>query len=349
MKVIDNILLEWSYKCPDGIVDLNDPDKVKILFEILKPYLKEDIDDDILNVLTNIDNVNTKEKVLKYLQKLNKKEDKIEDEVEDTLEKELKAKGFNEEITEYISLLASKYEITDELKDYLKSNQLLSLSDLGTSGNLYDIIKTKTDFPEGFIKRIMTYTPSEGNKALGIGEIALALFFDAKKQKIGDIEINGKTIELKGSGARFPGTGTGRSGDISSLYQDFNNKYPNIKLGPKSSSLAFYISQITKQDPNSLNFINDELNKLYPNAGNNIKLKNEDISDIESIKNVLFKKYIDNYVKAYKENDYYMLISKITSDYELYTSEELVKAASDGTISFISTQSKSNSYPQLDI
>jgi hypothetical protein len=67
MKVIDNILLEWSYRCPDGIVDLNNSDKVKILFEILKPLLKEDIDDDILNVLTNIDDTDTKEKVLKYL------------------------------------------------------------------------------------------------------------------------------------------------------------------------------------------------------------------------------------------------------------------------------------------
>jgi hypothetical protein len=235
------------------------------------------------------------------------------------------------------------------LKDYLKSNQLLSLSDLGKKGNLYDIIKTKTDFPEGFIKRIMTYTPSEGNKGLGIGEIALALFFDAKKQKIGDIKIEGKTIELKGTGARFPGTGTGRSGDISSLYQDFANKYPGIELKAKNSSLAFYISQIIKQDPNSLNFINDELDKLYPNADSTIKLKNEDIFNIESIKKVLYKKYIDNYVKAYKENDYYMLISKISSDYELYTPDELVNAANDGTISFITTQTKSNSYPQLDI
>jgi len=71
MKVIDNILLEWSYQCSDGIVDLNDPNKVKILFEILKPLLKEDIDDDILNALINTD-TDTKEKVLKQLQKQNK-------------------------------------------------------------------------------------------------------------------------------------------------------------------------------------------------------------------------------------------------------------------------------------
>lgn len=35
MKVIDKILNEWSFRCHDGIVDLNDPKKVRILKEIL--------------------------------------------------------------------------------------------------------------------------------------------------------------------------------------------------------------------------------------------------------------------------------------------------------------------------
>ena len=35
MKVIDKILLEWSFRCHDGIVDLNDPTKMSILNEIL--------------------------------------------------------------------------------------------------------------------------------------------------------------------------------------------------------------------------------------------------------------------------------------------------------------------------
>ena len=35
MNVIDKILLEWSYKCHDGIVDLNDPKKLIILQEMI--------------------------------------------------------------------------------------------------------------------------------------------------------------------------------------------------------------------------------------------------------------------------------------------------------------------------
>jgi hypothetical protein len=38
MTVIDKILNEWSFRCHDGIVDLNDPKKKAILESILKEY-----------------------------------------------------------------------------------------------------------------------------------------------------------------------------------------------------------------------------------------------------------------------------------------------------------------------
>lgn len=38
MEVIDQILSEWSFRCHDGIVDINDPKKKAILEEILKEF-----------------------------------------------------------------------------------------------------------------------------------------------------------------------------------------------------------------------------------------------------------------------------------------------------------------------
>jgi hypothetical protein len=49
MKVTDEILNEWSFRCHDGIVDLNDPKKLRILKEILNENgisLNEAIDSD---------------------------------------------------------------------------------------------------------------------------------------------------------------------------------------------------------------------------------------------------------------------------------------------------------------
>ena len=41
MTVIDKILREWSFRCHDGIVDINDPIKLSILNEILGFNLDE--------------------------------------------------------------------------------------------------------------------------------------------------------------------------------------------------------------------------------------------------------------------------------------------------------------------
>jgi hypothetical protein len=61
MEVIDKILREWSFRCHDGIVDMNDPKKKAILEEILKEFnidlLEEGQDEedltDIFKILGN--------------------------------------------------------------------------------------------------------------------------------------------------------------------------------------------------------------------------------------------------------------------------------------------------------
>jgi len=58
MEVIDKILNEWSFRCHDGIVDMNDPKKKAILEEILKEFnvdlLNEDQDGQLTNIFSYI-------------------------------------------------------------------------------------------------------------------------------------------------------------------------------------------------------------------------------------------------------------------------------------------------------
>ena len=67
MKVTDEILNEWSFRCHDGIVDLNDPKKLRILKEILDEngisLLKEDQDDEIANIFSYIGDENLLTKI----------------------------------------------------------------------------------------------------------------------------------------------------------------------------------------------------------------------------------------------------------------------------------------------
>jgi hypothetical protein len=76
MKVTDEILNEWSFRCHDGIVDLNDPKKLSILKEILDEngidLLKEGQDEedltDIFKILGNAGEI-TKTKTFNILAK----------------------------------------------------------------------------------------------------------------------------------------------------------------------------------------------------------------------------------------------------------------------------------------
>lgn len=82
MKVTDEILNEWSFRCHDGIVDLNDPKKRAILDEILKEYnlvLNEsnqsfedyistkNFSPGVIKQLLNIDS-NTQNRILNFVQ-----------------------------------------------------------------------------------------------------------------------------------------------------------------------------------------------------------------------------------------------------------------------------------------
>jgi hypothetical protein len=79
MTVIDKILNEWSYRCSDGIVDMNNPTKVAILNAILEEngvdLLKEDQNNDLEDIFDYLGNDKTLtkiqvfDKLAKYTQK----------------------------------------------------------------------------------------------------------------------------------------------------------------------------------------------------------------------------------------------------------------------------------------
>jgi hypothetical protein len=79
MKITDEILNEWSFRCHDGVVDLNDPKKLRILKEILDEnginFLTEDQDNDLTNIFSYLGNdksltkVQVFDKLAEYTQK----------------------------------------------------------------------------------------------------------------------------------------------------------------------------------------------------------------------------------------------------------------------------------------
>ena len=135
MIVTDEILNEWSFRCHDGVVDLNDPIKLSVLNEILKEYdlhLNEDNSIDYTKTL-NAKEVAKNRKVGGY------RGDKVVSFVND--KKPFTLKNGNEIVLDFIN---------DEIQDIftkreyskLTSNQIIFVDDNNNEYKLEDIVKT---------------------------------------------------------------------------------------------------------------------------------------------------------------------------------------------------------------
>ena len=135
MIVTDEILNEWSFRCHDGVVDLNDPKKLSVLNEILNEYdlhLNEDNSIDYTKTL-NAKEVTKNRKVGGY------RGDKVIAFVND--KKPFTLKNGNEVVLDFTN---------DEIQDIfakreynkLTSNQIVFTDDSGNEYKLEDIVKT---------------------------------------------------------------------------------------------------------------------------------------------------------------------------------------------------------------
>lgn len=160
MKVIDNILLEWSYRCSDGIVDMNNPDKVKILNEILA------------------------ENNIELDEAQSKKEKSIEEEDISDIGKiisTLKTAGIRKDVLDNIKSILSNYN-PSQLSNFISKFRTYNIN------NTPEIYKQFSDF-----FNITT-------KGLGRGEVMLIMGLKDSKsggQSSKDIEIGGEVYEVK--------------------------------------------------------------------------------------------------------------------------------------------------------
>jgi len=351
MKVIDTILLEWSYRCPDGIVDLNDPNKAKILFEILKPLLKEDIDDDILNVLTNIDDAETKDKVLKYLQSINQKEEKVEDKLEENITQKLEAKNITDSLTDLIIHYSTKYKNLKEVSDYL-NNPTVTHSNLLSNNNLTTLFEP-IKLSDSYKNKIINLAGSVGNVAVGKGEIALVMFLKyAEKYKApkkpkksknaeteptevqskGDIKVENVVLEVKRGESILAPTDYTKRATKSNLFgsgkaKDFVDNY-NIDTKVKST----WVSQITSVDADEKE-IKEVIKEIYP--GLSIDFNEVNMQSAEEVNTAIGLALAKEYLKDKKllfinDQNEYACIENYNSFEQLVRKKDIsFKLASD--------------------
>jgi len=215
MNVIDKILNEWSFRCHDGIVDMNNTKKVSILKEVL---IEEGIDDDIVDAVLNLpkDDQASEEKKQKALAVLtgtssdekDKEIEQIKDEVSPKDFKTIynrvipyleKDKGLpNKETLALISTFVLKDE-EEDLINYYKANHKFNINSDESILNVPIKGGLKEDTVEDIYK--MFSGGAGGGKGVGKEEYFLVAFYNnvKKEKQKGDLIIDGEKYEVKGN------------------------------------------------------------------------------------------------------------------------------------------------------
>lgn len=220
MDSLDKFFKKYSYKFPKGYPDLNDEQDVNLLADLLENMgiklqekqqlsidFPEDLDGEIKQLTSTLDDKDIKRKIIKILKKANKKED-IYDEDE--------VKGIKSNILKILKdekKLASNYanavyRISLDLGEYKKLNSYLenpTITTLPKNGNLEDLF-----IPTSLSKDFITELIELYGRSTGKGEVALITFLKnctargGKKEEdtSGDIKLNGNPIEVK-QGSKF--------------------------------------------------------------------------------------------------------------------------------------------------
>ena len=300
MTVIDQILNEWAFRCHDGIVNMNDPKKVRILNEILEKYNlveqeeEQSIDDKINTILSSLTD-DEKSKIYKSLVKAKNKIRKVEDKDNEEIKKALEKKQIPEDIIEYIVLKADNQDQTEEIKNIIDN---ITFSSLPVEGNLNEFAKKKIEN----IKWLNDLNVSQAGLSLGKGEILLTILFNGAKlststQKKIDIVIGtaGKTanVEVKQKGAVISKEGR------SSAYQEMWFKpIFEPKKGEKENKISFkdkyqLSSKLSTWTPifdrfnnlpneEKVSYVKD-INKLLPKYGFEGELSTNDFSTLKKL------------------------------------------------------------------
>lgn len=341
MAVIDKILNEWSYRCSDGIVDLTDATKVKILFEILR----EDIDDDLLNALVKAD-PDTKAKVLKFIKKSTSKtsEKGSEDGFYSYLDKHNLNSAHIGALSDQIFEILSNNDDLDKFNEYRKSSPY-SLSGLSQTGNILTTLG-ETGVSQDSLVQLLNLIGQEGGRGIGKGEILLALFFsDAKiSEGKGDLTSSEGSVEIKGSGARLGDRGTNTSiftnSDLAKLAIDY--EIEDVRIDTLVASLA-------EEADNNLVYKTtvDFLKNIFTQIDITAYFPPDAIKSIVTMRNVLNKIYVLNYLtKEGIDRMIYIDTKARQGSYVSFTPDEMTEIINSNLIK-INSFTASNMNPQL--
>jgi hypothetical protein len=350
MNITDKIVKEWSWRCSKGYPDINNPEDKKILDQLLQewgapkieaapaPILEDDGEpeitfDALMDLLQSKKDSLPPDFLKKIYTQVQTKGKKLTSKLIDILNQ----KGM-EEAKEVILSITDRFHIEEKLLKYLESDNRPGLEALraNSGGSLVGFLTKETGLPQPFVESLVEYSAAKDSKGVGRVEYALALLVKGgAKKKVGDVEIEGKTVEVKADEARL----SKREGSLRPLFQTLE-QITQIAPRPKEN-LEDYIKTISAANPSpdALNAVQGALNKEFEGTFADV-----DITNPAEVRRALLTWYV-NVFFATEPSD--LILLYMTKNYKLFTPEEFRAAMLSGEIKFKSNFSQSNKAPQV--
>jgi hypothetical protein len=357
MNITDRLYTEWAWRSKTGVPNINNPEDKAILDNLISELtrqIKEEEEqkaiisrEEIVDLVASIaDDEEALTYIKKYITGRPKQSNFFKvcseaDITDSTIEGAAAPKAL-------FGILNDNDDL-DNFENYTRAGQLL-FSDLGTSGNLLSKLKS-SGLTSDSISRIINFGGYEGGRGVGKGEVAIALFLKDVKMMTGgkgDLNWNGKYLEVKGSKARLgkrEGSieATGKLFDILEElgYEDFDKPHEFISFAAQQGdSHEVYLAA------------QQFLAKLYPNAKSKINsyISRENIKDPNELRKSLQKLYMWNYAIGESVEHFIFINTGNTGTFGSYFSlspDALADYISTNPTTFSGPVRMSNTAPQV--
>lgn len=372
---LDELLLEWSYRTNKGYPCLDNPSDITILKNLLehlklpssqiiseleKSYGDKDGKPGVAGMEDEDPDARTTPEISsdEIISLINKNKNNS-----DLLLKIKRLIANSPAETNWKDNLLNKANITDktidssnapkDLLSYLKSNDDLPafnkylnnpklFSDLPKQGNLIDEFKDIGISQDSLVK-IFDFFGTESGRGVGRGEMGLALLCGDIKMAsagAGDLNWDGKYLEVKGSAARL--------GKRDNQFPNFNRSDLGVlatKYDKSDNNLSSLISNLANEaDINLDELLNAVINfaKIAHPKGNTESYFSKEILNNPNALNIAYSKNMaESYTNKYNIQHFFIWNSKPTSaggkkygDYIHFASNEMNNMIDEGTVRF---------------
>jgi len=327
MSILEQFIRRVSWKFPKGYPDMNNPEDRKLLFELLeKQQLREEEQqeysyEDLMRLIqTKKDSLDPK-----FIQKLYHTIEGKGQKLGATLQKVFVDRKLGASSNELFGIIHEYPGLEKQLVDILNSEEKqITLDDLAKGDSIITVANNKTKLPREFLISLLKAGKStEAGKGVGEGETLLALLGrEGRKMEVGDVQIQGKELEIKGKDGRL----IGRGEDLKKLYSEL----AQLGVEPRKAkagieALHTYIPYILQTEPELENQVQKLLEKEFKTSFN------IDLTDSDEVKNALLEWYVDYFIANEGKNaDYVMVI--IGDQYKFLNKQQFKQAVLDGDI-----------------